>query len=84
MGNKCRFCVTSYGNVKRVAGVLQGNGCGCGRCSGQFTDRAELDRAIDFYKSELATLDKHEEYIQSYRDSLKADLALLGDIQTVK
>ena len=31
------------GNIKRVAGVLQGSGCGCGRCSGHFTNKKEID-----------------------------------------
>lgn len=63
MGNKCKFCVTFHGNVKRVAGVLQGNGCGCGRCNGQFSGKHEIELAVKYYESQMASLAEHKKAI---------------------
>lgn len=66
MGNKCRFCNTFFGKVKRVAGVLQGNGCDCYGCNGQFSGKMEIDLAIKYYEEKIRFLEEHKKSIDQF------------------
>lgn len=84
MGNKCRFCVTYFGKAKRVAGVLQGNGCDCGRCNGQFSGSKEIDLAIDYYQKHIGSLEEHKKSINEYIKSLQETIEELRKLKPVE
>lgn len=84
MGNKCKFCVTFMGNIKRVAGVLQGSGCGCGRCNGHFTNKKEIDLAITYYRNEVEALNKLKDSINDSIKSVKNNIEELSRLEPIQ
>ena len=84
MGNKCQFCKTYYGGAKRVAGILQGNGCGCGRCSGVVESQKEAQIYAEYYKAEIRTLQVEIDSIKELQKELEANIQKLREIRYIK
>lgn len=84
MGNKCQFCRTFLGNVKRVAGVLQGNGCGCGRCSGQIESLEEATTIANFFKAQIELLEKQKDSLSELQQNYQNEIQKLREIKYIK